>query len=398
MLAVSDRFLAALRQMHTVSVRATIYRPSAPTTPIAVNVIGGQVTADIDARVRRQASLDVAFALADDVTIDVVRELPFGGYCVIERGIVYANGEVERVQLGRFRVENVTWPDVQGRAALTLADRMAQVADEPFITPFTPGGLKPSDAIVVAVQQVFASTIAYHVSTTPASETTLIDVFYDEDRAAAISDLASGIDAQAFFDNLGDFVLRPRPSVTPSGTPVWSIDAGEDGVLLGADESLDRSNVRNGVSVRALPDPTLAPIYSLAIDNDPASPTRWGGPFGKVALIVNSTSIQTQAQADATAASLLNLRLGLSRTLELRSVPNPALEPGDLIEIVHADERRELQLVNALQIGLDGAADIALTTRANWRPTSSLLLPGAVRMYAGRAAWRELAEAERVPA
>ena len=170
MFPVSARFLAALRQSHSLSVAAFVYRPSAPTVAIEVPVLGGQVTIDRDARVRRQGSLDVAFSLADGVTRDVVRELPFGGYAVVERGIRYADGSSERVPLGRFRVESIVWSELEGKATLTLADRMAQVQDEPFVTPFTPGGLKPSDAAVQAVQQVFGSSIAYHVETDPASE------------------------------------------------------------------------------------------------------------------------------------------------------------------------------------------------------------------------------------
>jgi Domain of unknown function (DUF5047) len=393
MLTVSSRFLTAVRQTHTVAVRATLYRPSAPATPIAVNLVGGSMAADVDARTLRQGSLEIAFSLGDAVTEDVIRELPFGGYATVERGIRYASGELELVQLGRFRIENVTWPELQGQATLTLADRMAQVADESFTTPYVPTGMKASDAIVQIVQQVFPS-ITYHVTTTPASEPALADTAYVADRAAAVSDLASGINADAYFDNLGDFVLRPKP--TGVGTPVWTLDAGASGVLVSTSESLDRSSVRNGVAVRAQADPTLPPIYSLATDADAASPTRWGGPFGKVALIVDSTSIQTQAQADATAASLLNLRLGLSRTLELHGIPNPALEPGDLISIVHADGRSELQYVNALQIGLDAEADLTLTTRANWRPQPLGL--AAPRILAGETAWRELDEAELVPA
>jgi hypothetical protein len=393
MLSVTPRFLTAVRQTHTVAIKATLYRPSAPTTPIAVNVIGGSLAADVDARVLRQGSLEIAFTLGDQLTEDIVRELPFGGYAVLERGIRYANGELELVQLGRLRIENVTWPELQGSATLTLADRMAQVADESFTTPYVPTGMKASDAIVDIVNDVFPS-IAYHVSTTPATEPALSDTAYVADRAAAVSDLAAGISADAFFDNLGDFVLRPKP--VGVGTPVWTLDAGDRGVLIQASESLDRSSVRNGVAVRAQADPTLPPIYSLATDNDATSPTRWGGPFGKVALIVDSTSIQTQAQADSTAANLLNLRLGLSRTLELRGIPNPALEPGDLIEIVHADGRSELQYVNALQIGLDADGDLTLGTKANWRPQP--LGRSAPRIYAGDMAWRELDEAELVEA
>jgi Domain of unknown function (DUF5047) len=390
MYALSTKFLAALRQSHTISVAAYLYRPSAPTTPISTQILGGSFIGDIDARVRRQATLDIAFSLSDPVTAEIIQELPFGGYCAIERGIRFADGTIERVRLGYFRVENVNWDELQGLASLTLADRMAQVADESFTTPFVPSGLKPSDAIVQIVQQVFGATIYYDVTTTPAVEPTLVDVVYDEDRAAAVSDLAAGISAEAFFNNMGEFVLRPRPYDPPSLPPsVWTLDTGASGVMISASETLDRSHVRNGVAVRATPDPTLPPIYSLVTDNDLASPTRWGGPFGRVPLIVNSNSIMTQAQADATADNLLRLRLGLSRTLELRGVPNPALEPGDAITVVHSDGRSELQIVNALEIGLDPGGEMRLTTKANWRP-QPLGTPTRTHVYRGTEALLEL--------
>lgn len=388
MLATTDRFQLALRETHSVSVAARVYRPSAPTVPVAVPVVGGEVVIDRDARVRRQASLEVAFSLADGVTRDVVRELPYGGTCAIERGITYADGTNERVQLGLFRVDSVAWSELAGAATLTLSDRMAQIQDEPFVTPFAAGGLKPSDAIVAAVQAVYGSSILYHVETTPAAEPTLADVLYEEDRASAITDLAAAADAWAYFDHLGDLLIRPR-SHAPA--LAWTIDAGPDGVLTGAEETLDRSSVRNGVSVRGQADASSPPIYALATNDDPSSPTRWGGPFGRVALISSSTSITTQAQADATAAALLRLRLGLSRTVTLTAVPNPALEPDDEIRVVYADGRTETLTVNAVRIGLDAAAALTVTTTSQLEdPALELALAPVVPLYVGGRAWREL--------
>ncbi|HKE76629.1 MAG TPA: DUF5047 domain-containing protein [Acidimicrobiales bacterium] len=365
MLTVTPRFLAALRESHSISVAAYVYRPSALTTPIEVPVIGGSVTIDRDAQVRRQGSLDVTFRLADPFTVDVARELPYGGYCTIERGIRYADGTVERVQLGRFRVESIVWSQLQGQATLTLADRMAQIQDEPLGTPLAFPGTAPSNAAVQLVQLVFGSAIQYHVLTNPASEPPLTNTVYIDDRAAAINDLASSVGAAAMFDNLGDFVIRPRTAGT---VPVWTIDAAARGVLIEASETLDRSSVRNGVLVRGQPDSEQAPIYSLATFDDPTSPIRWGGPFGHVALISDSTAVSTQAQADAAAQSLLNLRLGLSRTLTLTAVPNPALEPDDVIEVVFADGRSETQVVNAVQIGLDVEGALQITTTGRDQP------------------------------
>src|SRR5262245_6513777 len=185
MLAVSERFLDALAGSHTISVAAAVYHPDDLTSPIPVEVVSGDVTADRDARVRRQASLDIPFALADPFTRELARALPYGGYATIERGIRFADGSIERVQLGRFRVDAVTWSELEGVASLTLVDRFAQIQDEPLLAPYAPAGQHPSDAAVALVMEVFGGSIAYHVLTDPASEPLLGDAVYTDDRASA---------------------------------------------------------------------------------------------------------------------------------------------------------------------------------------------------------------------
>jgi len=387
MLTVSQRFLNALRQTHQVSVAAAVYRPEDLATAIPVDIISGSVTIDVDAKVRRQGTIDIAFSLQQQDAQDLVRDLPFGGYCTVERGIRYADGTVERVQLGRFRVDSIVWRELQGQATLTLSDRMAQIQDEMFTAPFAPAGQHPSDAAVAAVQQVFGSTIQYHVQTSPASEPVLGDAtVYLDDRSAALTDLASSVGAEVLFDNLGDFVIRPTGG---SGLPVWTIDAAPTGSMIAAEETLDRSSVRNGVVLRGqgpsdpdtgAPGPTF---YALATFDDATAPTRWGGPFGKVPLISDSTTVTDQTQADSTARSLLNLRLGLQRTISVQSLPNPALEPGDIIELVFADGRTEQQTVNSTQIGLDPGGALTLTTTSHLLGLPQLAPRFALTPYVG---------------
>jgi hypothetical protein len=395
MQSVSSRFLTELRESHYVALKATLYPPGL--SPVVAKVIGGSLRADRDARVRRQGSLSVAFSLQDSAA--VIRNLPFGGYAKLERGIQFADGSRELVPVGYLRIDALNWQGEAGEAILTLVDRMAQVQDEPFLVPWVPIGLKPSDAIKAAVYEVFGDTITYTIATTPASEPTIGEAVYDQDRAQAISDLASSISAEAYFTPDGNFRLAPSPDLNTL-TPAWTVDAGEGGAMEDVQENLDRTSVRNGVAVRGQATPEAAPIFSLATDTDPASPTRWGGPFGKVALITSLTSVVTQAQADSTAASLLRLRLGLARTLTMASLPNPALEPGDAISVEFADGRTETQLVNAVEIPLDTIGPIRLVTTSQWRP--DVAQPGrSLRLYSGDLAWQELqgAEvAEEVPA
>ena len=377
MLPVSDRFLAALRHSHALSVVAYLYAPDDLTTPIEVEVVGGQMDANAAARVLRQASLDVALAREDTELRSLLQSMPFGGYCSIERGVRYATGETERVPLGFFRVDSVVWGELVGSATLQLSDRFAQIQDEPLAAPFNPAGMHPSDAIVALVQAVFGSSIAYHIETTPASEPLMAGTVYDQERTQAISDLAQSISAETIFDAEGDFVIRPNYQ---PHDPVWTIDAGEAGVLVKAETTLDRSSVRNGVSVRGQPDADQPPIYGLATFTDPTSPLRWGGPFGRVVLIAESTAVTTQAQADATARSLLNLRLAMSRTFAVESVPNPALEPEDVISIVFPDGHVEQQAIKETHVGLGTDGALALVTvdkySGDWAPEALDLLHG----------------------
>ena len=395
MLTVSPRFLAAVSESHRVSVAATIIPPGGAPPPAETRLIGGSLRADRDARVRRAGSITVGFDLAAD--LDYVRELPFGGYVQLERGILYADGTMERPRIATLRVNTVSWSRSQGQATLDLADRMAQVQDEPLIVPYAPTGLLPAAAVHALVYAVFGDTIVYHE--TAAGGSALVDAVFDQDRAAAVSELAASINAVAYFDADGDFVLAPKPPDEAHTEPVWEFEVGEHGTLLDAQENLDRSAVRNGVAVRGQAAADTAPIYALAVDDDPGSPTRWGGPFGRVALIVSLTAVQSQAQADATAASLLNLRLGLARAVTLRGVPNPALEPDDVVLACFPDGREEALRINSLSLGLDPASAMDAVASGHWTSLSQRRSPRrAIRVLGGAAAWRELEQAELVTA
>ena len=105
---------------------------------------------------------------------------------------------------------------------------------------------------------------------------------------------------------------------------------GRQGVMVDAGEDLDRTGIYNGVLVEGQAAADTPPVSALAVDDDPDSPTLWDGPFGKVALIAQSSSVPDAAAALAAAESLLRLRLKLTRSLKLTAAPNPALEAGDV--------------------------------------------------------------------
>jgi hypothetical protein len=385
MIPHSARLDLALTGSHTVNAAAFVYAPGS-STAIPAAVVGGQVVADRDAQVRRQGSVEVVFDWeGEGLTVDLIRSLPFGGWASLERGVRYADGSIERVALGWFRVDTIAWSELTGVATLSLSDRMAQVRDEPLLAPFQPAGLTPSAAAVELVKQVFGTAIAYTVAPGLPTQVAISDATYTDDRSAALTDLAAACGAWATFDVHGDFVLRPR-APSPPPAPVATIAAGPGGVLEAASETLERSSVRNGVLVRGQGDAETAPFSALATFTDPTSPLRWGGPFGRVAMLVDSQAVATVAAAQATADALLGLRLGLSRTLELEAVPNPTLEPDDPVTIVHADGRQEVPIINRVELDLGASGGMRLVCTANAGDWDDLM-PSGRRLVRGGAPW-----------
>lgn len=360
----SPRFLASLRQSHVIATTCTLLFPDDP-TPRTVPIEAGSVTIDRTAQNRRSGSVTIPWStdLEDDLDLDL-RTLTLGGYAIIEHGLRYPDGTTETVLLGTLRVESVSWDSVAASAGLELADRMAQVRNEPFTSPYVAAGRTPAQAAVDIVTPVFGASIDYLTPYTPAGA--LGDTIYTGDRAAALADLEQAYGAETYFDATGDFVFAAKPA--DDDPPVWTVDAGQTGVMVGATESLDRTGIYNGVLVQGQAEADAPPVSGLAMFTDPTSPIRWGGPFGKVALIADSTSATTDAEALAAAESLLNLRLKQTRSLAITSAPNPALEAGDTIQVVFPDGRDEHHLVDAVTVDLGTGAQ-QITTRSSTLPT-----------------------------
>jgi Domain of unknown function (DUF5047) len=180
--------------------------PPAP-PPIVVAPVSGSITIDRLAQVRRTGTVEIPWSLEHAAQLGGidVRTLPLGGYVTARRGIRYPDGTRELVNVGKLRVESVTWGTTERRAQIELADRMAQVRDEAFEVPFVASGMRVALAAKAIVEQVFGTAIMYDIRYDP--PTVLADVIYSGSRVDAIFELATAIGAEAYFDAEGDFVF-----------------------------------------------------------------------------------------------------------------------------------------------------------------------------------------------
>jgi hypothetical protein len=100
---------------------------------------------------------------------------------------------------------------------------------------------------------------------------------------------------------------------------------------------------------------------AVARDTNPTSHTRYGGPFGKVPRFYYSPLIRSTAQAQATADTMLANSLSKKSGINFSTVPNPAYEVGDVIDLKLETGVTERHLITELSISLN--ASNALTAR-----------------------------------
>jgi hypothetical protein len=105
----------------------------------------------------------------------------------------------------------------------------------------------------------------------------------------------------------------------------------------------------------------VAAVSATASDTDPTSPTYVSGPFGRVPKFYSSATIISSGLAQAAAAKLLRDVLKPTATVSLTSLPNPCLEPGDVLRVTYEDGQRELQQIQSFSISL-GLDSITIAT------------------------------------
>jgi hypothetical protein len=208
-------------------------------------------------------------------------------------------------------------------------DRMAKVVDARFVTQSQP---VPGNTCLQEIARLVAGIVPMGVV-----DLRVIDraapggLVYQEDRAEAVAKLASTLNAYCYIDGAGDLRVQ---HTTPVDSGL-SIGAGRQGVAISIDSTNSRSSIYNAIVARGEDGATIAPYWSVAYDNDPSSPTRWTGPYGQVPGFFSSPFITTQAAADASARTrLTNLKKDQEVQFTVQIVPNPAIEPNDILTLV----------------------------------------------------------------
>lgn len=346
MYPVSARFLQRLAESYTVVTHVQLFTTDGRI--LDLDHTGGSVTVDRSQAIRRTCTVTGCDTSLIPVTASD-QLATYGAQLRISVGIDYGDGDTELVPQGLFRLDEVSGDPSLGPVTLQGSAIEAIIQDDLFTTPYRATGTVVS-AITALIQRSLPTANIVSTITDAAIGARTWDI--GTDPWSSIQEVAAVAGAVCFTNGDGVFVIATLPDI--STTPVWAVEATEGGVYISGTRGMSATNVNNGVL--AMGDNTesgAAPVSALVVDNDAGSPTYWSGPFGRRPVIYQSSTLTTTGACTAAATVKLAAAKAPNATGDLSSLPNWALEPGDVIRVTHPDGIRELHQIASLTVPLD---------------------------------------------
>lgn len=360
MFPLSTAVSNAIRGSHTISVRATAHSAHGGQVP-DLPVTSGVVTIDSRSQTRRTAT--VGFALDTLWPTDAFSILsPIGSELELEYGVVLAD-RTEWIPLlyGPIVDTSRTRPsDNTSAIEVQVADRSLKVAEARFDQPTqTIAGATTVAEITRLITDVLPS-----VSVVDKTGSTKVAPQLDMERerwADGVEKLADSISAEVFADASGNFVIRAEPLM--SDPVVWVVTAGDGGILITEADQYSRDLVYNRVVASGQRVDGTPPVYAVSSDNSVDSATYIGGPFGIKTRFYASPLMTTIPQCQSAADSLLARVTGRHLNVSFDTICNPALEAGDVIQLV-IDDRSEIHIIDQVTIPLTPGTTQQIKTRS----------------------------------
>jgi hypothetical protein len=197
----------------------------------------------------------------------------------------------------------------------------------------------------------------------------------DRDVWSTVLDLSARAGVVTYFDAAGDLVIRdPLPPVAGPGELALSAQVNVTGYRL----TIGRDQVANEVRARFRGTDGETDLIGVAqVTTGPLAVT---GPAGRIVETVDVDLVAgSQARANRYARSLLDAMLAAWVTVDVDHVPDPRIEPDDLVDLVYLDGTRVAHRVVtvAVPLGVDGTQRLTARTAdpAQVAPRAALL-PG----------------------
>lgn len=314
---VSERFLNTITSSPHYLTSATFTTPGGVATPVAVS--GGTVTVDSSQNVRRTASL----SLVGDSNV-YARIMTPGTVFHIDHGLDYGNSTE---LLPVFHGEITSGQQVFGGQTINVScsDQAVRLARSTFITPYIPTvTLRRSQVITNMVNAELPSVL---VNSATSDKETVGAANWLNSRLDVLTDLSKDGSIEAFFLPDGSFIIRDRPVLDSS--PTWLTRS-----VTSATRTRPMDQLYNTVVVQpAATDGSQTWTQQTVTITDTSSPIH-PSKIGTAVYVYPSTTIKTASNAIATGRTILNRFMGVTESLALTGIANPALEASDVITVI----------------------------------------------------------------
>lgn len=324
MIPLSAQSTSALATAADISVRCTL--PGAG-DDLELQVVDGSLSVDGTAVVSRSAKVTLAPEGYGIPPNDEVWQALYdnGGRLDIDYGVTFPGGDYEWVPLGKFSARKF---EVDSRSGLVSVDLMglgSLIVDDRFAWPQT-----------LAVDSALTRLQALVDTTLPGTTVTLDPSLTDEeadvgsveyDRMKACQELATALGGDLFEDPYGNFEVRLEHD---------TIDFDYSDLAVDVKASYDRDQTYNRVKAYSS-HPKYGWAWNYATHDDPESPTRWGGPFGRKIKFYSNPNIRNKIRAGRAAERILKTSIGWDVQAKLTVPPHPGIEPFDRVSYRQSD-------------------------------------------------------------
>lgn len=370
----SDRFDALMAAGHIpVRVSADLYVAGTKQLLAGnLQVLGGQVVVDRTSAIRRSCTVQLTDpdGSLTELIMGEGSNPPPAPELVLRRGVQYPDGTTEMIPLGVFGVSLREEDDAGSGTSLTLTgyDRSRAVQRAKLLTTYyVASGSKYVDAAVALVDNRLPFPVAVErmIETTQPTVTASTLVYHEQDDPwQHVRELAAAIGCEVYFDVNGALRVADVPNPA-DGLVSFEFADGVTSLLLSIRHSLEDEPGYNATIVTGEGSANETDIpRAIVVDNNPASPTYFYGPYGQVPEWYSDPQITTNAQALTAAAARFRRISGLTEVFTLAVVPHPALAPSDVIRVRRGPSELDYNLVvESFTFPLDVATAQTLVAR-----------------------------------
>lgn len=352
---VSERFAAAVTGPYRIAVRAILVdsSPQFGTQPTGtdLDIIDGSLTIQSLSDIKQTLSLTVSGSFYDQLG-------PYGQEIYLQLGVEYAPGDVELIGWGYHRIEQLEQDNAPyGPITITALDRISQLQQNGLVLPLplsdgnthrqvfdrlVNGIAIPQQAEYPGISPTgFGAYLGVRIPITWTSynpDTTRIigDQIVDNDGYGFLANLIKFYDDSAM-RFLNDGTLLVYSTVIDATVSQATLTGGTGGNLHSIKRVVKRTDVHNVVTAYGS-DPSSITDFISIFNADPSSALAYNKTtypsFGIAPTYYSSPLLQTDGDVELAGEALLRRYRALPLVFTLSMIPNPALEPFDVIDVV----------------------------------------------------------------